>query len=113
MKTVSEGFISQEPLHYKGILYFSKFCMFETTDEFEEEKVQIPDLSDELPKETELRRHVNFYTKLILGTNFDQEMYIYACNSKFNKDYSYVTKEEVRLQVRQLDRKHLLNKYLD
>ena len=103
-KGVPEGLFSEEPLLYKGQIYFARHSAITLPPEY-----KLPQETFERPiKDKKMRKIVKEY-KILLDK--PEDMYALACNLDFNTDYNYVTKSDAKLQIKQLKRGNLMRRF--
>lgn len=107
LKGIPESLICQEPIRYKGLFYFARFCSINLADNMgntASETVKEPAINKEMI------RAIKEYRKALQDPKIE-EVYNLACNASFSHEGAYVTKEETKLQFRFLSRENLVKKF--
>lgn len=103
-----EAYLNQAPLEYHSLLYFSKFCygningLEKRSNINEKEIVEVPKEKVEL---------VQSYKKMI-ADNLPEDIFYSVSNNQIAVSYTYITKEEKKLQIRQIERNDILKKFM-
>ena len=103
-----EGYLNSSPLHFKSIVHFSKFCNGELAGLDKRSKAAEKDTVD--PPTVEKLELVNHFRNVILDRS-PEELFYKVSDNNIAVNYTFITKEEKKLQIRQIERNDLFKKF--